>query len=272
MLTKKNTTEKIGIGIITCNREQLFKECVKSLPETDFKIVVNDGMPYSSFLYPSNIAKVIQHKYRHGVGRSKNHALRFLINEGCEHIFLCEDDIRIINPDVCREYIYISKKTGIYHFNYGYHGPRNKTNTGLPMPRKEIRYDEGVRIWLNMNLGGAFSYYRLEVLKQCGLMDPLFINMLEHVDHTNRIIKKRFHPPFWWFADIAESNLFIEDLDSDLSKTTIQNKDWYSPIIVQLCKQYFTLKNGYKPWNIPDVGDKMVEQILGEIKIKYSTI
>ncbi len=91
---------RIGVGVITYNRVPLFIQCVKSIPAVDRLIVVNDGNPYEETIYPSTVTKVIQHRKNRGVGISKNDALRYLMNEGCEHIFLCEDDIRIKNEKI----------------------------------------------------------------------------------------------------------------------------------------------------------------------------
>jgi GT2 family glycosyltransferase len=258
--------EKIGIGIVTCNRPGLFEKCISGIPEADVTVVVNDGKPYDGSFYPERLTKVIQHKKNLGVGRSKNDALRFLAERGCTHLFLCEDDIRILQPDICDKYIQASEVSGIRHFNFAYHGPRNKSAGGKPEARKVMEYEAGVRIGLNKNLTGAFSYYTKEVLDRCGYMDPLYRNMWEHVDHTIRIIKKGFHPPFWWFADLADSYRYFEDLDPDLSRTTIKTDRWHSFATTRLKNFYFLLKNGNYPWDIPDRGEEEVMEALVRIK------
>ena len=266
-INEKVSKMKIGVGIITCNRYFLFKECIGSLPDADVIVIVNDGEPYPALSYPSRIANLIQHHTNKGVGRSKNDAFKFLLDAGCTHIFLCEDDIKILNPQIYREYIRVSDYSGIRHLNFAYHGPRNKSQKGIPSPRKIINYSKGVNISLNLNLTGAFSYYTRDVLEQCGLMDPLFKNMVEHVDHTNKIIRKGFHPPFWWFADVADSHRFIDDLDPDLSKTTIHHNQWYSKGLMRIEYGYFWLKNG----TLKEESEEEVDRKLSIIKQKYAT-
>ena len=66
-------SEKIGVGIITCNRPEFFKKCRESIKEEwcDSIVVVNDG---KGPLYNSRAA-VIQTKGGEGVGKAKNIAI-----------------------------------------------------------------------------------------------------------------------------------------------------------------------------------------------------
>jgi GT2 family glycosyltransferase len=245
------------------------------IPEADVVVVINDGDPYPSTVYPSRVADVIQHRTNHGVGRSKNEALRLLLGAGCSDIFLCEDDIRIVHAHLCDEYIRASERTGILHFNFAFHGPLNKSSQGMPTPRKVVDYGDGISIGLNRCLVGAFSYYREEVLRKCGLIDPTYRNALEHVDHTYRIIREGFHPPFWWFADLAESYRFIDDLNPDLSKSNIRYNRWFSIVFFKINflinNIYFLKKNGYLVQNVPDVGEQEVDRILTDLKRQHAS-
>ncbi len=263
--------ERIGIGVITCNRLSLFRECIAGIPETDIIVVVNDGEPYPLSVYPSRVTEIIQHDKNRGVGRSKNDALRYLLNSGCRHIFLCEDDIKILHPHICNEYIRASERTGILHFNFAYHGPRNKSSYGVPTPRKVVDYGNGISIGLNRYLTGAFSYYREDVLRTCGLIDTVYKNMLEHVDHTYRIIREGYHPPFWWFADLAESSRFIDDLDPNLSKSTMGYDRRSSSAFFFIYSLYFSLKHCYLVQKVPDVDEKEVDYVLIELQKKFGS-
>jgi len=58
-------------------------------------------------------------------------------------------------------------------------------------------------------------------------MDEYYYNALEHVDHTYKIIQKRMHPPFRWFADIADSSNYITEQDSNhLGSTIRKDQNW----------------------------------------------
>lgn len=214
-------SEKIGVGIITYNRPEMFKVCIDSIP-TGFSelVVVNDGIPYDSSLY-QKATHVIQHDCNKGVGVSKNDALKFLMSKGCDHIFLIEDDMKILRDDIFDKYIEASKVTGIQHFNFAYHGPANKRN-GTPISKGIISYPCDVKITLCGNLTGALSYFSLECLKECGLLNEAFFNAWEHIEHAYRIIQNGMHPPFWWFADLHESFNYITEQSPTLTQSTYQ--------------------------------------------------
>ena len=90
---------KIGLGIITCNREDFYTKCCASIPKNgiDSLISINDGKPYDK---PPSRGAYLQHEQNKGVGISKNKALQYLLEQGCEHIFLIEDDIIVKNADL----------------------------------------------------------------------------------------------------------------------------------------------------------------------------
>jgi ERCC4-type nuclease len=92
--------------------------------------------------------------------------------------------------------------------------------------------------------------------------------MLEHIDHTYRIIKHGYHPPFWWFADIEESSNYIEDLDPQHAKSTTRNNGRSYNMRARMNALYFALKHGSRLWQIPDVGEHEVERVLTELKQK----
>ncbi len=245
--------ETIGIGVVTHGRPDLFRECIGGIPSGHTLVVVNDGTPYPADLYPPRITRVIEHERPRGVAPSKNDALEFLLNRGCRHIFLSEDDVRITNPGVLEAYIRASERSGILHLNFGYHGPRNKTADGRPDPRTNMEYGDGIRIGFNRHLVGAFSYYHADVLGTVGLLDERFGNALDHVEHTYRIIRAGFHPAFWWFADVAESWTMIEDLDPDLRHSVLKSESWGMRLAFHVSNLKFRLKHGTFVQAIPEV-------------------
>ena len=145
---------KIGIGIITCNRNEFLANCVKSICSEwyDEIIIVNDGDKPITTFYDCDI---INNKKNIGVCKSKNKALKELLDRGCDYIFLVEDDMRF-KGNVFNEYIKASKVTGIEHMSFAYHGPANKGNIskGKPKPRKIIDYGD-IKISLNQHSVGA---------------------------------------------------------------------------------------------------------------------
>lgn len=260
----------IGVVLITCNRPAFFEKSITALPKADKMIVINDGKKISESLVPTYFDDFIQHKKNIGVGRTKNEGLRFLLENGCEHIFLCEDDIMVKNPNIYNKYIEAANISGIRHLNFAYHGDGNRSKDGNPIFRKII-YDNNSQILsLNKNLLGAFSYFNRSILEKVGLIDETFFNAWEHVDHTYRIIKAGMHPPFWWFADVFDSNQLIEDLDVDHSKSIIRNKKYSWKFNLWRNTRKFKLKNGVEPYFIPDSSESFVENELKRIKSQYA--
>ena len=214
---------KIGIGLITCNRNEFLANCVKSIrPEWyDEIIIVNDGEKPITTFYECNI---INNEKNVGVGKTKNIALKYLIDKECDHLFLVEDDI-IFKENAFKKYIEVSEKTNIKHLNYCLHGHDNKKDGDIPNPRKIIEYND-TKIALYNNVYGACSYYHKSVIDDIGLIDEEYYNAMEHVDHTMMAINKNYHPPVRWFADIVNSNEYIVDQDVNHSKSTIRKGNW----------------------------------------------
>jgi len=120
--------QKIGLGVVTCNKPERLLQSGKTIPDVDELVIVNDGKAYVDEVYPQN-AELIQHEKNMCVGVSKNDAMRYLIQAGCEHIFLMEDDVLIKNPGVFEAYIKAAEVSGIWHMNYALQGPANRKQT-----------------------------------------------------------------------------------------------------------------------------------------------
>ena len=116
----ETASPKIGVGIITYNRPEYYQKVFNSIPKDkiDFLVVVNDG----EFVYvdPKDANTVIHNKNQLGVAVSKNKALKELIDLGCEHLFLIEDDILIKNANVFPEPVGPNNKI----FDFAFSSPK----------------------------------------------------------------------------------------------------------------------------------------------------
>jgi GT2 family glycosyltransferase len=243
---------KIGVGIITCERPKFFEKSVNSIPNVDCIVVVNDGKPYNNDIYPNDV-EIIQHDFNMSVGISKNHALKYLMDQECDHIFLMEDDIEITNENICDEYIKTAEISGIWHLNYGLHGNYNRSKEGKPVRRHVVDYGD-IKLSLYQNILGAWSYYYKGIIKNCGFLDQKYHNAWEHVDHTYTIIKKGLHPPFWYFADIHQSENFISDIKENFSGSKIRSdqNSWQNNMAIGA--SIYKEKWGFMPTETPDLG------------------
>ena len=259
---------KIGIGIITCNRIEFLRNCVKSIkPEWyDELIIINDGdKPITAFYE----CEIINNEQNIGVCKSKNKALKELLNRGCDYIFLVEDDMKF-KGNAFDEYIKASKGTGIQHMSFAYHGPANKGNIskGVPRPRKIIDYGD-VKIALNRHSVGAVCFYTRKSLEDVGIFDEDFNkNNFEHVEHSYRLAKAGYSTPYWWWADLANSYDFIEEQACSEESTAIRRgDDWKQKIIDSA--YIFQKKHGYMPaWQnaVPDTNINDIIQFLKKVK------
>jgi hypothetical protein len=274
--------KKIGLGIVTYNAPEKIKQSAFSVSGVDEFVIVNDGWPYDPDCYPHN-AFVIQHAENMKVARTKNDAIKYLMDKNCEHIFLMEDDVIIKNPDVFQKYIDASSSSGIMHFNFAYQGPYNfkafesnaqnqkgllertfDEKNAIPDPLLLIKYNTETCIALHRACVGAFSYFHRSVIEKSGYFDEFFKNSWEHIEHTYRIIKDGFHPPFGWFADILDSQNYLSNIENCMENSSIA-KDPQWKINSDVGEQYFKKKHGFAPTKIPRATEQGLLKKLNEI-------
>jgi hypothetical protein len=270
------TRDSIGVGMVTYKAPDRIKQSAATVPSwIKHFVIVNDGTPYDESVYPEN-AKVIQHDVNKSVGQAKNTAIQYLLNAGCEHIFIMEDDILIQSDLVFESYINASLLTGIKHLNYALQGPANKKGSqgfenledrakqdhlSEPNPRQVVKYPDNVEIALYPNSVGAFSYYQREVLESIGGFDVVYKNAWEHVDHTMTAFRKGFTTPYWWFADINNSWMYIKDIEGCIENSTIgHTPEWNENYKRGFL--HFRKKFGFGPTEVPDHKPEDVSKFL----------
>jgi len=263
--------DKIGIGIVTCNRPKFFLKCFDSIPEDYLLVVVNDGSDFEDIdkLKSKREFQYFHNKMNLGVGKSKNILFRYLLDNNCDHIFIIEDDIIVKDKNVFKKYIEASKLTGLEHFCFGYHGPANRggISKGEPTPRFIIDYKK-LKIAFNANSVGAFCYYSKNALQKVGLIDEDFLNAFEHVEHSYRISKAKLCTPYWNWPDLANSYELLEEIECSENSSSIRpREDWRDNIIKGA--ELFKKKHVYSPaWQgaVPDTKQEDIISFLKEIK------
>lgn len=277
---------KLGVGIITCDRPDYFSRCIASLPEgVGTVVVVNDGAPYADSVYPPKVDELIQHPANRSVGISKNDALRYLLQDGCDYLFIMEDDTEILRPDVFETYIRTAEVSGLRHLNFGPGSPFNRRQTRQgtdlhdrnllarqtpPDPRAIIPYPGGVQVALYLHAVGMFSFFGRDVLEQVGLHDEAYVNAWEHVDLTYRIIKAGMHPPFWWFADVWDSSRYLGELEGALDRSTIarDRKAWEENLVRG--REHYRQVHGHYPNELGIAPEVEVKRALNSIRTRYA--
>lgn len=235
--------KNVGVGLVTYNSSEKILQSAFSVPEIlETFVIVNDGTPYAPQFYPHH-AHVITHPTNQSVGKAKNTALRYLLDQGVEHLFLMEDDVIIKNAGVFQAYVHLYQTSGIGHFCYALQGPLNirlswldrflrrltlflrrpvfSEKTAIPMPIAGVEYPNSLRMALYRHCPGAFCYFHRSVIERVGLNDEVFKNALEHLEHTYRIIVANNYPPFGWFPDLVRSDRFLANIPDCMTKSTI---------------------------------------------------
>ena len=275
---------KIGVGIITCNRPDYLSNLITTLPlnKIDELVVVNDGKDIEKPAVLGNKKwTYLLNEKNLGVGKSKNKAMKQLYKNGCDYIFIIEDDMLIKDETIFERYIKAYEKSGIHHFNYGPGSPFNRKqkikdfdlhNRHLldqhsdPNPKLIIDYGNDVKIALYEHTVAMFSFFTRKVLEKVGYIDEAYYNAWEHVDHTYCIIKAGFHPPFWWFADIADSEKYLTEAPGAIDNSSIANKSdqWLKNVTTG--REIYLKKHGHYPNQPPYVTKEQVLESLKTIK------
>lgn len=232
---------KIGLAVITYNRLDYLKQCIESLDKHNWggatvKVVCDDGSTQEGYTdYLNELSQkgliVKRNPVNSGVAVNKNEALHTLMDEGCTHLFLMEDDILMKYPKTCIKYIAYGLIHDLKHMNYALHGPLNKGNQ---------RFLQGICVYPDSV--GAFSYYHKDVIITVGYFDTNFKNAWEHVEHTFRISKQLYTTPFWYFADHPESEMMLGEIPGAIDNSSIRPRpDWQENI--QKGREYWATKH-----------------------------
>ena len=218
---------KIGIGITTWKRPEMFKKLLDKLKNLDDRFVfslVFDGDKTNWVQYNlSSIYEDFPKKYKTyqywvnaGVARCKNKAINLLKDfKDVDYYFLLDDDIDILDLSVFDRYIEMSQFTGLQHLMFLGIPPNKVTTT--------VMYSETQGITINEHAQGAFMMFTKKHLDNIGDFDEKFHNALEHVDMTYRSYTSQ-NLPFWYFIDILGSEELLKEISPE---STITNKDKY---------------------------------------------
>jgi hypothetical protein len=256
---------KIGVGIITCNRENFFNKCYNSIPDyIDELIIVNDGNDLSI-----NISDglLVQGNPGKQVGKCKNIAMSHLLNKDCDYIFTLEDDIFLEDPNTFKKYIEAHKETGIHHFNFGFSQKENLDHNFNPVYKKIVEY-KNCKLVLTPNVLGAFTFYTKECLQTIGLHHKDFNK--GHGDHpelTYRAYKHGFTTPFWWFADIYGSWDLIKNQSNMGDDSLVRNQTKFFENFKDACNT-FKMLHGVDMLQVPLMSEAQVIDVLKKIKSK----
>lgn len=204
-VSEEHAAPKIGLAISTRNRHDVLKNTLeqhgKFLPPNAVIYLVDDGSdtPVSG----PEWAKIHRHETSEGIVAVKNTSLRLLIDEGCEHLFLWDDDAYPIADNWWVPYVE-SKEP---HLGYQFKdlSGKRKLNDTIEV------YNDGKYFALS-GQRGVMLYYHKSAIDKVGGFDTIYQRgMYEHVDLAMRIHNAGLTTcPF---GDIVGSNQLIYSLD-----------------------------------------------------------
>lgn len=194
-------TKTIGIGVTTFNRKELCQATVAKLQEYSpgAKIVVVDDC--SQHDLELNDVEVYKFPENVGIARAKNKCLELL--QGCDDIFLFDDDTYPIAPDWYVPYV----ESGEPHLMYLF----DTWADGSNIDNDQIIYTDG-KIEAHSNARGCMIYLHRSVLETVGGFDVRYGKaMYEHGDYTNRIYNAGLTS--FKHMDVVSSNKLIHSMD-----------------------------------------------------------
>lgn len=257
---------KIGVGITTYNSEKYFSALYNSIDKTkvDDIVVVNGGDAYDQ----EYDCKWIQHTKNKYPATCRNECIDYLLNESkCEHIFLIEDDMIIKDSSIFTKYIEAHNASKLKYFCFVSTSP----GAGTPekrIPRLTVEYSKDVAVSFYRNMCNEFTYHHASVFSELGYYDNSeYMRNGFDVDMAFRESKiGKWAAPFWWFADIKNSDNYIENNPIAVSRLQSNRADGSREELIIRTWQYFKEKHGLYVQQIPDTSLDKVTQFLKQCK------
>lgn len=200
-----NSVARIGIAITTHQRADVLNRALahhqQFLPPGAMVLVVDDGSKPSAVV-PDGV-QLLRHETSLGIVASKNASLTALMDAGCEHLFLWDDDAWPIADNWYLPYIESPEPHLAYQF-LDLAG-RNKLNDLSVLYRDDqhVAYT-GQR--------GVMLYYHRSAIETVGGFDPVYgRGMYEHSDLALRIHNAGLTT--WAYSDVVGSEKLIHSLD-----------------------------------------------------------
>ena len=196
-------TDKLAIGIVTCNRQEFFNNLINSIDQefSDKLYVVNSGQKYTEYSDNIKVHQCVRNPTV--VGIAKNILLRNMLQNSpnAEWFFVLEDDITIIDNKVFDEYIDTAKVSGLIHgqLSYGLHGLySNVKQDGTPDTKYLVNYNSK-NVAVYKESFAAFTLFHRSTFSNLGpnLFDERYLNAAEHLDLHHRCYKSGLGTPFW---------------------------------------------------------------------------
>lgn len=195
----------IGVAISTHNRRNVFNEALAHwqarLPEGAHLVVVDDGSDIPVPDIPG--VTVVRHEHPQGIATTKNRCIAELMDLGCDHLWLSDDDIWPISDNWWKPYVESDQP----HLSFQWPGPGRHLVTHADDQHFAIGFPRG-----------CLLYVERRVIETVGGMNTAYgVHGGEHVDFQQRIYDARFTK--WPFADVRASHKLFYCRDKSQGNT-----------------------------------------------------
>lgn len=194
---------KIGVSIKTRDRRTIFNRTLRHwrrwMPEGGVLVIVDDASEN-----PVPGPDVIRNEHRLGVAMSANLGIAALLDAGCDHLFLADDDVAPVCGEWWRPYVESPEP----HLSYQWLNASRRRNQLL-----NDRCHDGLHFQVDFPRG-VLLYLEPRVIDAVGGMDPAFGAWGgEHVEFQARIHEAGLTT--WRYADVLGSGqLWFEPMTS----------------------------------------------------------
>lgn len=200
-----SSSARIGIAITTHNRADVLSRAIaqhqKYLPTGALVVVIDDGST-PAVIVPDGV-QLIRHEKSLGIVASKNRSIEALVDAGCEHLFLWDDDAWPITDNWHIPYIESPEPHLAYQFKDLAGSKKLNDMSELYRDNTHVAYT-GQR--------GVMLYYHRCAIEKVGGFDPIYgRGMYEHPDLALRIHNAGLTT--WAFADVIGSEKLIHSMD-----------------------------------------------------------
>lgn len=195
---------RIGVAITTYNRPEVLAktlEQVINLTPGAYIAVIDDASP-TPVTVPDGV-DLHRNKENSGIAASKNKSIEMLMDAGCEHLFLFDDDAFPLVEEWWKPYADSPEPHLMYMFE--------DLKGSNKIKDLKVLYDDGIhRAFTGPR--GVMLYAHRSVVEAVGGMDTIYGRWgYEHGDWSNRIHHEGLTT--WRFADVVGSDKLIYSLD-----------------------------------------------------------
>lgn len=196
--------KKIFVIIVTYKGQRWYDRCFSSLRESEIsvQIVAVDNTPgeEDAEYIKTNFSEVhlIKTNENLGFGRANNLGMRYALDNGCDYVFLLNQDAWLDAPDTLSKLVTIAEK----HPEYGIVSPihLNGARTSVNMQLGVGAHHRNVKLLSDLYMGRVGDIYETnyvnaaawllprKTLENVGGFDPIFKHYEEDDNYLNRVI------------------------------------------------------------------------------------